>query len=180
MKIEVKNLNLLFIYRNLKFKNIFFVSKNKDYKEIVNALNLKNKKRRIEYIYDSAIEYINKYYVDDLCKFVNNQCVAQRKNNGKEINGCCKKCHLVTDKGCPSVNLSCKLIYCKTALGNVKELKFSDIPILKCLSYSQRLVLKSSFFNTKESILKDLYYGLIYSTFRSLKSSIFLNKKKYI
>lgn len=178
MKIEVKNTNLIFLYRNLKFKNIEFWTDNKEYKEIVKALNIKNKKNRLEYIYDEAIKYINKYYSEDLCKFENGQCVAQRKNGGKEINGCCKKCHLVTDKGCPSSNLPCKLIYCKTAIGNIKLLKLNDIPIIKCLTFNQRMVLSSSFFNTKEDILNDLNKGIIYSTLRSVKNSLFFYSNK--
>ena len=177
MKVEIKSIKLIFLYRVLRLFGIKFYSNNREYKNFVKALNIKNKKERLEYIYDEGIKYINKYYSEDLCKFEHDQCIAQRKNGGKEINGCCKKCPLVTDNGCPSVNLSCKLIYCKTALGNIKLLKFNKIPILKCLSYSQRLVLRSSFFNVKEDVLNDMYYGIVYSTLRSLKRSIFFIKK---
>ena len=178
MKVEVKNTKLIFLYRILRLTGFKFYTNNKEYKEIVKALNIKDKRKRLEYIYDEAIRYVNKYYSDDLCKFENDQCIAQRKNGGNEINGCCKKCHLVTDNGCPSVNLPCKLIYCKTAIGNMNLLKLNDIPIIKCLTLGQRMVLSSSFFNTKEDILKDLNNGIIYSTFRSLKTSLFFNLNK--
>ena len=183
MKIEVKSTKLLFLYRSFLFKYIMFETKNKELKSIVNALNIKDREQRIEYIYDEGIKYINKYYSDDLCQFENDQCIAQRKSGSKEINGCCRKCPLVTDKGCPSSNLVCKLIYCKTALGNVKLLKFNEIPILKCLSVTQRIVLRGSFFNTREDILKELKCGLIYSVIRMLKKEIELqinkSKKKF-
>lgn len=168
MKLEVKNMKLIFLYRNIWFKKIVFYTDNKKYNDIVKVLNIKNRRDRIEYIYDEAVKYINKYYSDDLCQFKNGQCIAQRQNGGKDVNGCCKKCHLVTDNGCPSCNLACKLIYCKTALGNVKLLKLKDIPIIRCLSLTQRMILRSSFFNTREEVLKDLNYGLLYATIRGL------------
>jgi len=174
MLIELKNTKMLFLYRSFLFRFVKFETKDEKLKVIVDALNIKKRKDRIEYVYDEAIKYINKYYSEDLCKFENNQCIAQRNNNGY-TNGCCRKCILVTDKGCPSVNLACKLIYCKTALGNIKLLKLSDIPVLKCLSLCQRVILKGSFFSTREEILKDLNYGLIYSSIRALKKVIQLD-----
>ena len=158
---EVKNTKLLFLYRTCFFRFATFITNNKDLKLIVNALNIKNRRKRIEYIYDEAIKIINKYYYMDLCKFENNRCIAQRKMDLDRINGCCRLCTLVTDKGCPSANMACKLIYCKTALGNVKELKFKDISILKCLSLKERLILRSDFFETREEVINDIYYGII-------------------
>lgn len=176
MKINLKNIKYLFLYQSFLFKKVVFETDDKSLLSIVKALNIKNKLLRIEYIYDEGIKYINNYYSDDLCKFEDNKCIAQRKNGNEYINGCCRKCPIVTDNGCPSSNLVCKLVYCKTALGNIKLLKFNEIPILKCLSIKQRMILRSSFFNTREEILNDLYYGLIYSLIRGLKKEIRLHK----
>lgn len=177
MNIEVKNLKLLFIYRLCFFKKVNFVTKNNNYSNIVNALNIKNNRKRIEYVYDEAIKHINKYYSNDLCKFENNQCIVQRNNKSDKINGCCMRCHLLTENGCSSINLPCKLIYCKTALGNVKLLKFSEIEILKCLSFERRMILRASFFNTRDEILNDMTYGFFYIIFRWFVKNIF--KRKY-
>ena len=176
---ELKSTKLLFLYRSFLFKHIKFETKDNNLKTIVDALNIKKRKQRIEYVYDEAIKYINNYYSDDLCKFENNKCIVQRNSKKDIINGCCKLCPLVTDKGCPSSNLACKLIYCNTALGNLKLLKLRDIQILKCLSILQRLTLKGDFFLTKEEIIKDLYYGPIYSSFKTtFKEFSKLFKKK--
>ena len=179
MKIELKNTKLLFLYRSFWFKNVSFDTKDKNLKTIVKALNIKKKKDRIEYVYDEAIKFINKYYSDDLCKFENNQCIVQRNAGVDRINGCCRTCKLLGDMGCISVNLACKLIYCKTALGNLKELKISNIPILKCLSLSQRIILKGAFFNTKEEILEELNYGMLYSGFRYIKCELARDIEKF-
>lgn len=175
MKLKIKNIKLLFLYRSILLRFVYFETDDKNLKTIVKALNIKNGKKRIEYIYDEGIKYINKYYSDDLCKFENGQCIAQRKDGSGHTNGCCRHCPMVTDTGCPSCNLSCKLIYCKSALGNIKLLRLRDIPVLKCLSLSRRMILKASFYNTKEEILKDLYYGIIYSIFRTLIKEIKLD-----
>ena len=169
---KIKNTKLLFIYRHSIFKIFSFETDNKDLQNITKALNIKKRKDRIEYVYDEAIKYINNYYSEDLCKFKNGKCIVQRQNKKDGINGCCRYCHLVTEKGCPSANLACKLLYCKTALGNIKLLKLREIPILKCLSIWQRSILKGSFFETKEEVIKDLYYGPVYSAFKNIFKEI--------
>lgn len=159
------------------FRFTKFDTNNKDLTKIVKALNLKGKKRII-YVYDEAIKEINKYYSKDLCQFKDNQCIVQRTNGKGQVNGCCCLCSLKTEKGCPTVNLSCKLLYCKTALGNIKALKLNDIKILKVLSLRQRLILKGEFFSSKEEIINDLYHGIVYSAFRACFSEITRHKKR--
>ena len=158
---KLKNAKFLFLYRSFLFRFVNFKTDNVDLKLIVNALNIKKRKKKIEYIYDESVKIINKYYSKDLCQFKNNQCIAQRKYKSSSINGCCKMCTLVTDKGCPSSNLSCKLIYCKTALGNLKKLKMKDIPLLKCLSLKERIILKGAYFETRQEVINDIYFGII-------------------
>ena len=175
---KINNLNKIFLYRSIFFKKVVFETDIKEYKIIVEALNIKNRKKRIAYVYDEAVKIINKYYSDDLCKFKNNQCIAQRKNKSKTISGCCRTCPLVTDKGCPTSNLTCKLLYCKTALKNLKALKIGDIKILKCLSITQRLILKTDFYATREQVINDLYYGIIIYGIRSLLREIKRDIKK--
>ncbi len=172
MKIEIRKLRLLFLYRTIFFKRVTFTSEDKNLETIIKALNIKKRKQKIEFVYDEAIKYIDQYYTTDLCKFKNSQCIVQRQNNNHEVNGCCRICPLVTNKGCPSKNIACKLVYCKTALANLKPLKINNIPILKCLSLRQRLIVMGNFFNTREEILKDINYGVVYSTCRSLKREI--------
>ena len=54
MKIEVKNLKYLFFYRSLIGKLFKYYTKNPKYKKIVNALNIKSRKKRIIYVYKEA------------------------------------------------------------------------------------------------------------------------------
>ncbi len=170
---KIKSTKLLFLYRTFFFKKVRFETDNKELKNIVTALNIKNKKDRISYVYDEAVKYINKYYSKDLCQFIDGKCIVQRKNNIDRVNGCCFRCPLVTDTGCPSSNLMCKLIYCKTSLNNMKTLKFNDIKILKCLKIKSRIILCSSFMLKKEDILDDMSVGYL----RWLYRCIFIRKR---
>jgi len=163
---ELKNTKLLFVYRGILFKFVNFHTKDDKLKNIVNALNIKKRKQRIEYVYDEAISYINEYYSNDLCKFVNNKCIAARKYKIDRINGCCRLCIHQNNTGCKVNNLSCKLFYCKAALENIKELNINDIEILKCLNKKQRFILKSDYFSTREEVINDSYYGIVIATIR--------------
>lgn len=181
MSIKINNTKLLFLYRSCLFRFCSFYSDNNDLREIVMALNIKNRRERITYVFDEAISVLNNYYSDDLCQFKDGKCIVQREKNIDRVNGCCRLCPIVTDKGCPSVNIMCKLIYCKRALGNIKLLKMSDIKILKCLSPIQRLIILSDTFNTREEVIKDLYYGPFYSVPRGLFKELrhFVYRLKY-
>lgn len=169
---EVKNTKLLFLYRTFLFRFVKFTTKNKELKEVVHALNIKKRRERITYVFDEAIRVLNKYYDKDLCQFIDGKCIAQRMNNSPYVNGCCKRCPLVTDRGCPSVNITCKLIYCKTAAKNIKLLKLGDIKILKCLSVKQRIIILASSLMTREEVIKNINYGIIYTVARGLASEI--------
>lgn len=170
---KINSTKLLFLYRSILFKKIKFTTNNKKIENIVNALNIKEKKERIKYVYKEGIKVVNNYYSKDLCKFKNGRCIVQRNNpNNKHVNGCCIICPIVTNKGCPSENLSCKLIYCKTALQNMKTLKFNDIKILKCLPITSRLILRADFFLTKEEIIDDIDKGILIWIFRVIKRKI--------
>ena len=163
---ELRSTKLLFLYRSFLFRFVKFETKDKDLKNIVNALNIKKRKKRIEYVYDEAIKYINKYYSQDLCQFKNNQCIVQRNNKSDKINGCCRLCAYQNNKACDVNNVACKLFYCTTAIKNMKELNIKDVEILKCLNKRQRFVLKSDYFSKREDVINDLYYGIVIATIR--------------
>jgi len=174
MKIEIKNTRLLFLYRSIFFKLNFihFYTDDKNLKSIVEALNIKKRRKRIIYVYEDAIRFLNNYYKDDICDFKGNKCFVQRKIKSNWINGCCMMCPLVTDKGCPSSNITCKLIYCKEAKKKIKTLKVWDIKILKCLSPVQRFMILAATFSSKEEAINDAYYGPIYGMLRNFKRQL--------
>lgn len=185
-----KFLKKLNIYKSILYYNTLFAVKNNtndnmiDY--IVNALNIKNRKKRITYIYDSSCKLID----DDtknsnICGFKNGKCYVQRNLNNGKCNGCCRKCLYQTNKGCPTKNLSCKLFNCSEVTSRYNTIKYDDLKILKLLSLKNRIIIKSDYFSRREDVLKDLYaYTLTYSTlrivYRLFKNYVYSKKKKNI
>ena len=177
-------LSKLKYYKYYKFTNFNIVNniKNKDIDIINKALNIKSRRKRIIFIYDELVKYLNEYYKEDLCKFENDKCFVQRQSNNKF--GCCADCSLVKSGiGCPSSNVSCKLTYCKPALSNIKRIKLIEIPISRCLSSVQRFILRFDFFSTREQIINDLYFGIIYWYIGAIRKGLkvtFKRRKKLL
>ncbi|MBQ2640231.1 MAG: hypothetical protein IJF92_05695 [Bacilli bacterium] len=179
---------LLRIYRTFIFKFTKFEIENDKYnvKPIVDALNIKSRKKRLEYIIDVACDEVDQYYRGiDLCEFKNCQCKSQWLNNSKRINGCCGLCVYQSNKGCTTKNLACKLFVCGIGRKKCKPLKFNDIKILKLLNMRQRIILQTDYFSTEKQVLYDLYTGtLIIGSLRMffrfiINTIILIKEKKY-
>lgn len=130
--------------------------------KIITALNLKNKKKRITYIYDTLCEDIDHYYCKkNLCDFKNNQCLIQRRNRRFD-NGCCRRCQYVSSSGCTTSNFACKMFYCHSAIEKTTPLTYDDLPLLRCLSIRQRFLLKSDYFSSREDVINDLWWESLF------------------
>ncbi len=149
------------LYRSLLYKNIYLKENSKyDIKNIINALNIKNRKERITYIYDTACKEIDSHYKNkDICGFKNSKCYVQQKLKNGKINGCCRWCLYQSPKGCTTKNLTCKLFTCSEVEKRCKVIKFEDLNILKVLTKRQRLITKSNYFTKRETFINDLYIG---------------------
>ena len=172
MLINEKNLYLLPIYKLSIFKLFKFETDSKDEQIIIitNALNMKSRKKRTTYIYDSACDYIDNFYNgENICGFKNCKCYVQRCKKLNNKNGCCRFCIYVTDNGCPSKNLACKLFNCSEVYSRRKVLKYKDLKMLKVLSLRQRYIVTSDYFSLREDVLKDIYsYSIFYSVLRMI------------
>lgn len=184
----VKLLKKLNYYKSLFFSKIIFNItgnfKNDEINSIVFALNIKNRKKRIEFIYDKACEMINNKNLDaNTCGFENNKCYIQRNVNNGKINGCCRLCLYQSENGCVTQNLTCKLFNCSEVKCRYNVLEYKDISILKLLSFKNRFIIKHDYFSLREDVLKDLYCpSFIYSCFRIfvrlIKNYIILKTRK--
>lgn len=170
MVIKENQSKYLFFYKSILIRFCKFETTSKDVQDsiIVNALNIKNRKKRIAYIYDSTCDYIDNFYNNEnICGFKNCQCYIQRKKKNNLKCGCCRMCLYKTDKGCPSKNLACKLFNCSEVYCRRKVITYKDLKTLKVLSFRQRFIVKSDYFSLREDVLKDLYsYSIIYSAIR--------------
>ena len=173
----IKFLNKIWFYKSVLYKNVKFRVEGKNYEYldiIVNALNIKKRKKRIEYIYDQACELMDKKMDLNICAFKNDQCLIQRRNKNNHYNGCCLSCKHQNKGTCDTKNLACKLFYCPTIKKKYNVLKMKEIDFLRLFSLRQRLILKLDFCSSREEVLKDLYsYSFILSfiaiTFRNNK-----------
>ena len=180
MLLNKNNYKFIPFYKSLLFRFTTFKTNSKDPQDIiiVNALNIKNRKKRITYLYDSTCKYIDDYYKNkNICGFKNCKCYKNLKD------GCCRKCIYKSDKGCTTKNLACKLFNCSEVYSRRKVITYNDLKTLKILTIRQRLIIKSDYFSTREDVLKDLYsYSIFYSTirivFRLTKNLIILHFKE--
>jgi len=172
------------LYKSILFRFCKFETNSNDVQNniIINALNIKNRKKRITYIYDATCKFIDDFYNDkNICGFKDCQCYVQQEKNNNLKYGCCRKCLYKTDKGCPTKNLACKLFNCSEVYCRRKVITYKDLKTLKVLSLKQRIIVKSDYFSLREDILKDLYsYSIFYSTirmiFRLIKNMVKMNK----
>lgn len=154
----------LFFYRSFFCYFTHFSSKNCviPIDSIVHALNIKNRKKRITYIYDTLCEQVDQFYQGkNLCDFQHTQCLVQRRNK-RYRNGCCRLCKFVTSEGCSTHNFTCKMYYCYSAREKNRTLGPEDLPLLRCLSIRQRFLLRHDFFSSREDVILDLWWESIF------------------
>lgn len=133
-------------------------------KEIERIFNIKDRHKRINAMYLSVCDYIDKYYIDkNVCEFKNDTCVCQRMGFEKaKINGCCGSCKYLEEHGCSIKSLACKLFYCRYMKKKNKIFKPNDIKVFKYFySPAQKVIAKFNFFHTEEENCKLLYKNSI-------------------
>lgn len=181
--IESKEDYTKFIKRIILYKSILYINTefqvkgcqvNDKIQQMINGLNIKNRYKRITYVYDTACSIIDSNTKGlNICGFKNNKCYIQQKQNNGKCNGCCRLCKYQNSNGCPTKNLACKLFNCTEVKKRYKTIEYKDLAILKLLSLKNRLIVKSDYFTTREEVLKDLYaYTLTYSILRIFFRSI--------
>ncbi len=183
--IETDNINEVYkkykTYKTCIYNNTEFIynGQNKDIERIITVLNIKSRRKRLEYIFEESCLDIDKFYKGkNICGFECGQCMVQRKYNLKDKNGCCKICRLQSDAGCTSKNLTCKLFFCDDVKSKYEIIKLNDLKLLKLLTRRQRTILRFDLFSTREEVLTDLYIGFVtIASFRELymliKTSLF-------
>lgn len=181
--IESKEDYTKFIKRIVLYKSILYINTefqvkgcqvNDKIQQMINGLNIKNRYKRITYVYDTACSIIDSNTKGlNVCGFKNNKCYIQQKQNNGKCNGCCRLCKHQNSNGCSTKNLACKLFNCSEVKNRYKTVEYKDLAILKLLSLKNRLIVKSDYFSTREEVLKDLYaYTLTYSILRIFFRSI--------
>ena len=138
----------------------------------IKAVQIQNKKERIEYLYDEICFYLDHVCINNnLCEFKNDKCFVKR--NTEVTMGCChhypdKKfgmfyqrkmipCEYLGEKGCITKAIGCKLFMCDEI--NKKGYKFTVYNVLLIryfFNVVQKFIIKTGIFDTKENIIKRL------------------------
>ena len=147
---------------------------------MIEALNIKNRYKRIYFIIDNLCREIDKYYNNcDLCEFKNNVCLCHREKGLKYVNVCCRKCPFQSNKGCTTKNFACKMFNCSYVRKKHKVLSYNDLILLKVLTPLQRMDLKCDYFSSIEEVALDLFWGPLYSIPRTIIRSTKIMLGKY-
>ena len=184
---------LFFKYKSIKYKSTQFIYNGESelIKEITNILNIKSRRKRLEYIFDSLCAEVDANFSGkELCGYECNQCIVQRKGKTEEVNGCCKVCRFQSENGCKSSNLTCKLFFCDEIKKQHAVIKLEDMKLTNLLTLRQKIILKFVLFSSREEVIIDLFWGSVILAaarefYMLIKTSFFLifnrkiEKKKY-
>lgn len=132
------------------------------------AVFIKEKRKRIEYIYDQVCNDLDEEFAkNNYCDFKDDVCIGKRNCSERVTMGCChkfkhpitmngelKECPYLVDKHCSTQCITCKLFTC-----NAIKVKFKlkDIPLIECFfNPIQKLIVKTNFFTKREKIIDRL------------------------
>lgn len=142
-----------------------------DIKDLIKAIkiqSLSDTEMKYDYIYENVCNYLdNKFICDNICEFKENKCIAKRDYN--LTCGCCRhykslfsnkliQCEYLVNNRCTTKCISCKLYTCDFLI-KYKGIRFriNDIFLLKhFFNPIQKLIIFSSFFKTREYIMRKL------------------------
>ena len=163
-------------YRGLRYRATEFTARSKVHPkrvaDIVTALNIKNRRKRIEYLFDRACDIIDAHNEAEgiICHY-NADGICEDPKHQTRKNGCCCHCYLQSSSGCPSRNLSCKFYFCDHMCGKHRPLTMEDIDLLRLFTASQREIIKNNVFVTRKAYINMLWIGsyLIFCMYSVLK-----------
>ena len=162
-KCDKNNLELELIYNNKKLTSRDKNGKLKDIIDIMTAINIKDKYKRYEFIYDTVCNELDKRINTNYCQFKDDICIRDRQKNNNHKNGCCEctgrgKCKYLIDSKCTLGNcMACKLFTCHTLkkLG-IKE-NINDYVLTKYFfTTKQKDILRFSYWTPREIVLDRL------------------------
>lgn len=158
-----KKIFLELYYNNKKIDNFKNNKKVYDYIAIRNAINLKDKKERYIYIYDTVCSYLDKRIATNYCEFKNDQCIRDRLKGNNHKNGCCEckgrgKCQYLINSVCTMKScMACKLFTCKTLRERGIVEHINDYVLIKYFFTSkQKDILRFSYWTPKEIVIDRL------------------------
>ena len=161
---DKKNLELKIIYNGKELTKKDLKNENlRDIYSIMIAINIKDKYKRYEYIYDTVCSYLDEKIKEDYCMFKCDMCIRDRLKNNNHKNGCCEckgrgKCKYLIDSKCTLGNcMACKLFTCHTLKKLGIHQDINDYVLTKYFFTSkQKDILQFSYWTPREIVLDRL------------------------
>jgi len=160
--------NIVINYCGKEYKSIRECPKEiVDILKCIEILNERNKRKRLELIYDYSCEYLdNEFLKKNLCEFKNNMCGCNRiKEKHLQISSCCEslKTRKICEhfdknkKMCNIKSISCKLFACPYLKKKNINYSINRIAFMKYfLNLRQKSICKVSFFQDKDEVVEKL------------------------
>ena len=171
-KCNKKKLNIGLEYKEKKIIGELIGDSTKERKtdiiKCLKAVLIKEKREKIEYIYDQVCEELDEEFAkNNYCDFKDDVCIGKRNCSERVTMGCChklkhpitmngelKECPYLVDKHCSTQCITCKLFTCDAI--KVK-FKLKDIPLIEFFfNPIQKLIVKTNFFTKREKIIDRL------------------------
>ncbi|MCI8547496.1 MAG: hypothetical protein HFJ38_01265 [Bacilli bacterium] len=138
------------------------IEKKTEIEEIIHAINIKDRRKRYTYIYDTICDKLDKSQT--YCRFQNGLCDKYRHKNLSHCNGCCEtskgeKCKYLGKNGCQIKCISCKFFICDyLKKEDKKRVKNPNSFLLSKYFFNleQKMILLFTFFTTEEEIIDKL------------------------
>ena len=129
--------------------------------DILLVFNIKDKKKRLNFIYDKMCDYLDlDFVVNNKCLFKNNKCVSDRNKSYNKNCGCCRAksgelCKFLINNRCSIRNLGCKFFICPTLKKRGLKYRNRDFPIFNYFcSFREKIVLRYTIFVPKEKVIE--------------------------
>lgn len=156
------NINNKVYYDDKEVENFDVKSKNFWFICCIHAINIKDKYKKYEYIYNKMCDFLDKN-VCVLCNFERDKCELDRLGKSVHgVNGCCYfkslgLCNFL-DKGCPKRSLSCKIYMCQHIEKKYKfKSKVDTYPLLRLFfNKKQKDIIHYSYRKSFNEIIDEL------------------------
>ncbi len=164
---DKNNYNVSLIYNGKKIDEKYLKKDIKDNLRdmitIMHAINIKDKYKRYDYIYDTVCNYLDEKIKTNYCEFKDDVCLKYRIKNPNHKNGCCEckgrgKCKYLIDSVCTMKScMACKLFTCHTLKKKGINQNINDFVLTKYFfNNKEKDILQFSYWTPKEIVMEKL------------------------
>ena len=164
---DKNNYNVSLIYNGKKIDEKYLKKDIKDNLRdmitIMHAINIKDKYKRYDYIYDTVCNYLDERIKTNYCEFKDDVCLKYRIKNPNHKNGCCEckgrgKCKYLIDSVCTMKScMACKLFTCHTLKKKGISQNINDFALTKYFfNNKEKDILQFSYWTPKEIVMEKL------------------------